>query len=142
MKNSKNYLKIILAAMFVLVVFFSCSKDNDIDKTTTIPTVQTPVPSLKCFISGETVTNAETNDAFSTIIPGSTTTYKYNSTFIITIVTWSIVTANPAGSITVNNATNPNASISFAPNFISGTIQAVGNDATGQICGPIMTIKK
>jgi hypothetical protein len=140
MKNLKNYFGVIVVATIVIVFVFACSNDNISNKT--VDSTKTSLNAFECFISGETVSNAGTNNAFSIVKSGNTTTYTYNSTFAVNNVSWSILSANPAGSITLNNDNGTSGSVTFASNFESGYVLATGTDSKGQICGPVISIKK
>lgn len=140
MKNSKNYFGVILVATIATVFVVACSNDNNFNKS--VDSAKTSANAFECFISGETVSNAETNNAFSTVKPGNTVTYKYNSTFTVNNVSWTILSANPAGSITLNSDNGTSASVTFASNFESGYVLATGTDSKGQVCGPVIFIKK
>jgi len=140
MKNLKNYFGVILVATIAIVFVFACSNDNDSNKS--VDSAKTSANAFECFISGETVSNAGTNNAFSIVKSGNTTTYNYNSTFAVNNVSWTILSANPAGSITLNNDNGKSGSVTFASNFESGYVLATGTDSKGQICGPVIFIKK
>ena len=137
MRNFKKYCGFILVTTIML---FACSKDDDSNKSDSF--LPTAAPGFKCYISGETVKNVETDNAYSTIIPGSTTIYKYNSTFNISNVNWTVLSANPPGSIVINSTSNITATVSFGENFVSGDIKAIGSDTNGQLCGPVIPINK
>ena len=123
--------------------------DNSQNNSAILPVVppiapQTPsgYGALRCFIDGETVTDADTFNSYSTVVPGGSAVYVYKSNFNFISVDWSIVSANPPGSITIGN-TGLNIEIfSFASNFVSGRVKAVGTSAVGSACGPTIEIRK
>ncbi len=132
----------------------SCSKpENEIFSNTEKENVKTQTSSkfidksgaMTCHINGETVINPNGNNAYSIVSQGSQTTYTYYSTPTSNDINWSIVTANPAGSIKINGGitgTGTTVSVKFESDFISGSIKAVGTDASGQSCGPVLKIYK
>lgn len=140
MKNLKNYFGVILVATMAAFFVFACSNDDNSNKS--VDSTKTNANAFECFISGETVSNAGTNNALSIVKPGNTTTYIYNSTFTVNNVSWKILSANPAGSITLTNDNGTSGSVTFASNFESGYVLATGTDSKGQICGPAIFIKK
>ncbi|MEP6930431.1 MAG: hypothetical protein ABI850_10470, partial [Flavobacterium sp.] len=152
MKNLKFYFSILFLSLLTGSIFFACSSDDNQSQQATSSTKSSNLTNksasitsgaITCYISGSTVTNQNTNDAYSSVSAGSTTTYQYNSTPSVSNVTWSIVpgTVIPSGSLTIT-ASGSTASVTVASNFQSGSIQAVGTDATGQICGPVLPIIK
>ncbi|MEN2415248.1 hypothetical protein [Flavobacterium mesophilum] len=152
MKNLKIYFGILFISLATSSIFFACSNDetqaqqsNSATKSSNLTKKTAAVTSgtITCYISGTTVSNVNTDNAFSSVTAGSTTTYQYNSTPAVSNVTWSIVpgTVNPSGSLTING-TGSTASVTTDSSFLSGSIQAVGTDETGQICGPVLPIVK
>ena len=152
MKNLKIYLSILFVSLLASSIFLACSNDDNQSQQTNSSTKSSNLTkksasvsagAITCYISGSTVSNVNTENAFSSVTAGSTTTYQYNSTPAVSNVTWSIVpgTVNPSGSLTVNG-TGSNATVTTGSNFLSGSIQAVGTDSTGQICGPVLPIVK
>ncbi len=155
MKNLKIYLSIALISVLTSSIFFACSSDENqtqttasekkesVNKASTSKEASITSGTITCYLSGSNVINPNTNDAFSSVNAGSTTTYQYNSTPAVSNIVWSIVpgTANPAGSITIN-PTGSTASVTVSSSFLSASIQALGTDSTGQICGPVLPITR
>lgn len=146
MKNLKNYLVLTLFTLITCLIFFACSQENEVVKKNEVEnvniktTLSNRIGTITCYISGSTVTNANTNIASSTVNAGATTTYQYNSNPAVTNIQWVVVSGT--GISFVGSTTNSSVTVSFSSTFTGGSIQAIGTDATGQICGPVLPIIK
>lgn len=154
MKNLKNYFILSLLTLTLSTIFLACSQENGIveekkienvnlkkalsSKTATIQTAAIQTATIACYISGSTVTNANTNIASSSVNAGTTTTYQYNSNPTVTNIQWVIVQGT--GISFIGSTTSSIVTVSFSSTFTGGSIQAIGTDSTGQICGPVLPI--
>lgn len=136
----KNYLKVGFIGLLSGVLFYACSKDDDLNQTPfqpqTTPT-NTTGPTI-CDITGASVVTPNT----ALVTAGSTVAYNYtNNTGASANIAWTVVTANPAGSITITGTgTTVNATYSSA--FISGSISAYGTSGTANDCQSTLNITK
>lgn len=156
MKNLNNYLRINFLLVILGIILFSCSNEetqtpnnsNLENKTSTISnktgkTAAVASGAITCYISGSSVFNVNTNNAYSVVNPNSSATYQYNSSTSVNSITWSIVAGSvvPAGSLSITGS-GATATITTSSTFSSGSIQALGTDNSGQLCGPVMPIVK
>lgn len=143
----KNYLKLSLIGLFGSVVFFACSKDETLTKDerqaqearSVSKTASTNQSLLTvCDITGATVVTPGS----AVVTPGTTVVYNYtNSTGASGNIAWTIPTANPAGSISING-TGSTVNVTFTSAFISGSISAYGTGGTADACQSTLNITK
>ncbi|EJG00489.1 hypothetical protein [Flavobacterium sp. F52] len=156
MKNLNNYLRINFLLVILGIILFSCSNEETLtpnnsnleNKTSTISnktgkTAAVASGAITCYISGSSVFNVNTNNAYSVVNPNSSATYQYNSSTSVNSITWSIVAGSvvPAGSLSITG-NGVAATITTSSTFSSGSIQALGTDSSGQLCGPVIPIVK
>lgn len=74
--------------------------------------------------------------------PGSTVSYSYtNNTGTASNIVWGSQNANPPGSITFTGS-GSTVSVTFASNFVSGSISADGSNGTALTCNTILNVTK
>ena len=157
MKNVKTKLIMLIA---ITATFLGCNKedlkaysrnDNSLNNTAVVPVVRPIIfpantsgagYAVLCFIDGQTVTNATSINPYSTVLPGSSTSYSYYSNLDIVALNWTVVAAVPAGSITISNTNVNNVTVTFSADFVSGRLKASGTGARGSACGPSIEIRK
>jgi hypothetical protein len=137
----KNYFKILSIGLLMSITFSSCSDEfKKSDETKGIlqrsSESSSALAATICDITGATITTSGT----AIVGAGSTTVYNYtNNTGIPAVVTWTVQTANPAGSITITGS-GASVSVSYAANFISGSITANGTGGSAQPCQSLLNI--
>lgn len=133
MKNLKNYY-IIFLLTFALTIFYSCSKDNNTEKTNNNSNVS---GATICDINGFSITTPD----FSFVTPGTSTNYNYiNNKGIPNSVLWKIESANPIGSITLTGS-GTTITATFRNDFVDGKITALG-EGNVLACSSLLNISK
>jgi hypothetical protein len=156
----KNLLKITFISILTGILLFACSKDDgeihntntkqeskNISKfvsttkptSTTTPTSTSKVLGTCCYINGTTLTESTRLDlcgpnSQAVVAAGSIEAYQYvNNNGTPSTVVWTVLNANPSGSIRIKG-TGANVTVSYAPNFISGSFTASGSGGTSLAC--------
>jgi hypothetical protein len=144
----KNYLKIAFIGLLVSLVFFACSKNDDQiknDKVISNSVSRSALSSNNALVVGTfcDITGATVVSSGSAIVnAGSSTTYNYfNDTGTSSNIVWSVKSANPVGSIVIVS-NGASASVTYASNFVSGSITAYGTGGVADPCRATLTITK
>lgn len=137
MEILKKCSKRVLLVLFTILLFYSCSEtesledvmvseENNFDAAFSERAALFTV----CDITGSTVVSP--NNAV--VVPGSSTTYTYtNDTGTSGAVSWSVLTANPSGSITITGS-GSSVTVTYSANFIDGLLSAYGTGGNASDC--------
>lgn len=152
MKKLKNYARLTLATILTSIALFSCSNENlveETDKNTNSKSAR--VLATCCGFSGPLVStlNCESgiNQTATLLTHSGNTTFSYiNTTGQTGLANWTL-TANPAGSATINGSTttvtgSTTVTFQYNSNFVSATLSAINADGTSLTCESELDIVK